>query len=633
MKLLIVALPLGLLALWLGVGAARGKLSRRSANVAVALCLLVYALATASLGIFWVARMDLPVFDWHYLFGYAFLLVLLVHVALELQSLAAHVRRQSPSWLLSADGRRFGQPVRLLSLATLLAVVLLPAFAWLLGRSLPAERARVRGAWSASPRGADSESVWIEKGGKRLGVPEYLWAESRHTRAGVLRAPRMAPPRPAAVRSYPGTKPLSLPRPSRGVRATPSDAGARIVAGSLAPRIELGTLSDLLHHSYGVTRRSSGDLLLRAAASAGALYPTDLFVVSRSGGPLSAGVFYYDPEAHALVAVGGANAADEAVAALPASSPLRTTPLLVVFGSSFDRTVFKYEARSYRYVGLDAGHAALNLLSAGQALGVPCTLEPWFDDAALSAAMGLSADGEGVVLAAGCGAEAEARARAAPGHAPVSLPESADDTELTRLSHQLTSWRLTAESAADAGPPVTSRAAGRHSDPLALIRQRRSFRGFSAAGVARADLDAVLDAALDASGALGLPRLVDVLVTVRAVEGLEAGSFAHGGKLELLRADPEVATRVEKAGLDQEVLGRAAFVVAFALGDSANGARDFRHALLQAGLAGEAIYLEATARGLGACGVGAFFDDDLGQLLPHHGKPAKALYLVALGKK
>ena len=41
----------------------------------VGLLLLFYFAATAGLGIFWVARQELPVFDWHYLFGYVTLVL------------------------------------------------------------------------------------------------------------------------------------------------------------------------------------------------------------------------------------------------------------------------------------------------------------------------------------------------------------------------------------------------------------------------------------------------------------------------------------------------------------------------------------------------------------------------------
>lgn len=650
MKLWIAAAPLLLLALWAGVRALGGRLSRRSANLAVALVLLFYALTTASLGVFWVARMDLPVFDWHYLFGYGLLLVLVVHVGLQLASVAAHLRRASPGWLLTRDGHRFRWPLRALATLLVLALLLTPALGWLLGRWMPAARIRLQGRppqVTADPSAEGAPEIWIERGGTRTSVPDYLWSESRHSRVGVLRRPAVTPPRPASVRTAPGAKVLTLPQPLHRAAGLESDAdrGARIAVGPGTRGASIATLSALLHHAYGVTRRSSDALSLRAAASAGALYPTDVFVLVRGAGELARGVHYYDPEAHALLTVGGPDAVERALTALPGRSPVASAELVVVLGATFDRTIFKYDARSYRYVALDAGHVAENLMVAGEALGLPCRLEPHFDDATLAHSVGLVRDGEGALLAVGCGVDRPPPSPTptptpTPKYGPVELPELADDLELTRLSHALTSWRLARRDPAtpspDAGLTPAAGPTRAHVDPLGLIRQRRSNRSFAQTSTAREDLDAALGAASRALGALGAPSLVDLFVSVRAVDGLTPGSYRFARELALLQPEPDIATRLQSVGLEQEVLGRAAFVVALTLANTAgqvDGPRDFRHALLQAGMAGQALYLEATARGLGACGVGAFFDDEVGELLRPGPTRPRALHLVAIGKK
>jgi len=50
-------------------------------------------------------------------------------------------------------------------------------------------------------------------------------------------------------------------------------------------------------------------------------------------------------------------------------------------------------------------------------------------------------------------------------------------------------------------------------------------------------------------------------------------------------------------------------------------ARGYRHGFLEAGLIGERLYLEAGARGLGVCAMGAFCDDEAAALVgvdPQH---------------
>lgn len=60
------------------------------------------------------------------------------------------------------------------------------------------------------------------------------------------------------------------------------------------------------------------------------------------------------------------------------------------------------------------------------------------------------------------------------------------------------------------------------------------------------------------------------------------------------------------------------------------GPRAYRYAHLEAGRLGQRAYLAATANNLGACGIGAFFDNEAEQLLAlkdgNH-----LLYLVAVG--
>ena len=92
-KLVWVFLPLLAAALLAGALALRGRLPTRARlNAISSLLLLVYLLATAGLGIFWVANQHLPVFDWHYLFGYATVLLVVLHLAFNLRALLAALR-------------------------------------------------------------------------------------------------------------------------------------------------------------------------------------------------------------------------------------------------------------------------------------------------------------------------------------------------------------------------------------------------------------------------------------------------------------------------------------------------------------------------------------------------------------
>ena len=70
--------------------------SRLDLNVHISLLLLAYLLCTAGLGIFWVAKQQLPVFDWHYLFGYATLLLVSLHLVSNLPVVVRWFGRRRP---------------------------------------------------------------------------------------------------------------------------------------------------------------------------------------------------------------------------------------------------------------------------------------------------------------------------------------------------------------------------------------------------------------------------------------------------------------------------------------------------------------------------------------------------------
>jgi SagB-type dehydrogenase family enzyme len=59
--------------------------------------------------------------------------------------------------------------------------------------------------------------------------------------------------------------------------------------------------------------------------------------------------------------------------------------------------------------------------------------------------------------------------------------------------------------------------------------------------------------------------------------------------------------------------------------------RSYRYGLLEAGHLGQNTYLAATSMGLGACAVGAFFDDDLNDMLGVDGRTEAGVYVLAVG--
>ena len=295
-KILWVALPLLLAAAVLALQFLRGRAPSRTAiNIVSSVLLLVYVATTAGLGIFWVANQQLPVFDWHYLFGYGTVLLVSLHLAfnfprvwrffarrrtegreprrLRRRWLRSHARRSSARRARRARSDRCGVRARPA-----------PRPQRAEGRVVVARRLADRGRPDDGSSRGDAHAV-------SLALVERFHAFSAHSRAGVLtRAPSGGwgePPPP--FKRHAGATRTPLPAP-----------------GAARPgRFDLESLGALLWHTAGVTEKRGG-LALRASPSSGALFATELYVLARSLPGLASGALHYDPETHALERLGGA---------------------------------------------------------------------------------------------------------------------------------------------------------------------------------------------------------------------------------------------------------------------------------------------------------------------------------------
>jgi SagB-type dehydrogenase family enzyme len=127
----------------------------------------------------------------------------------------------------------------------------------------------------------------------------------------------------------------------------------------------------LLWAAQGVTHRTMG---LRAAPSAGALYPLEAYLVTGSG------VFHYEPRAHQLRQTVSGDVRKALSGAALRQEAVRDAPAVVVLAGVYERTAKKYGARAERYVLMEAGHAAQNLLLQAVSLGLAAVPIGAFDD-------------------------------------------------------------------------------------------------------------------------------------------------------------------------------------------------------------------------------------------------------------
>lgn len=150
--------------------------------------------------------------------------------------------------------------------------------------------------------------------------------------------------------------------------------------------IEIG---QLLWAAQGITNEQG----YRTAPSAGALYPLELYLLTGEG------VFHYEPARHSLSATNQGDAREAVFRAALEQEPVRRAPAVFVVAAVYSRTVQKYgEERSPRYVQMEAGHAAQNLLLEAAALGLGAVPIGAFGDLEVQEALGLPADHQPLYL-------------------------------------------------------------------------------------------------------------------------------------------------------------------------------------------------------------------------------------------
>lgn len=201
---------------------------------------------------------------------------------------------------------------------------------------------------------------------------------------------------PVPYKLYPDLPPLPLPVDLAETDWPALDA----LSGEQPPnrkRIEDAWLAALLFYAGGITRRWEREgrpLNFRAASSAGALYPNEIYVVCRDlDDDLPAGVYHFEPLEFSLRllregdhrALLARAAADEGVASSPVS--------LVLTGFPW-RTMWKYRLRGYRHLYWDAGTIVANLLAVATGMAEPARVLTGFVDGRVSHLLGLDEDEE-----------------------------------------------------------------------------------------------------------------------------------------------------------------------------------------------------------------------------------------------
>ena len=441
--------------------------------------------------------------------------------------------------------------------------------------------------------------------------------------------------------------------------------------------LTLENLASLLYHSAAVIKRAQlrdGEVHYRAAASAGALYPTEVYVVCGDLDGLRAGVYHFNPRDFTLARLRNGDLRRWLGAA---SGNHAAYPATLVFTTVFWRSAWKYRERGYRYCYWDLGTVAANLLASGNAEGVPVVLRSGFVDRLVGGFLGLDGLNEAPSMLASLGTP-DGQLPPGSGDVPGILPQASNDLQagaidypLSRQLHSASALRTREDTAVwNAGPgamadfgrdeldgtgegfrPLRSGADGNFQAEIDLnaypcttlrecVRSRGSTRRFSAEPLPWEAFRSVIDAAahgLDEAGVYcGAGLLLNLYIIVSAVEGMTPGAYYYNrfyNGLRLLKAG-DFRDTAGHLGFEQALPADAA-AVAFITADleSAHrqfGPRGYRVVQTAAGLLGGRLYLGMHSVGMGATGL-TFYDDTVIDFFSPHANGQDAVFVVPMG--
>ena len=174
--------------------------------------------------------------------------------------------------------------------------------------------------------------------------------------------------------------PIKLPSPSLKGKTTVEEAISkrRSVRRFRAQPLSLLQLSQILWSAQGITSASGH----RAAPSAGATYPLEVFVLvgEQTVESLKAGIYHYEVDSHSLSLHLKGDLRQELAEAALGQGFVASCPVDVVVCALFPRTAYRYGRRGERYVHVEVGHVGQNVSLQAMALGLATVMVGAFDD-------------------------------------------------------------------------------------------------------------------------------------------------------------------------------------------------------------------------------------------------------------
>ena len=417
--------------------------------------------------------------------------------------------------------------------------------------------------------------------------------------------------------------------------------------------ISFDLLSRLLYLTNGITgivRYPNGQsTTLRAAPSAGGLYPTEIYLAIQNVTDLDDGIYNFQVIDHSLILVWEGNYWPVLTKCCLEHQAIKNSNLVMILTAVYQRSTWRYADRGYRRLLLDTGHLLGNLMAYAPEEGFSPYPIAGFSDAALSSLLFLDPSEEGGLVVVALPRSYAIDREKLRVHSSIPSKSSGVDLKdktqralqlhfassilndpsplLDRPSHLSSSPKTSSE-----GDTLTTKHIVLTGAPLVwpdgvsqAIKERRSTRRFTGEPYLQEELASILEYAYNPVVSeptyFFTPSLLTTYLIVQKVIGIPAGVYRYHPKERALLCLKTGNFEAETYHfcLSQELARDAAALVIhtahFQTALEEYGDRAYRYLHLDAGHIGERMNLAAIQMGLGVSGIGGFYDDEVNALL------------------
>ncbi|MBU3912160.1 MAG: SagB/ThcOx family dehydrogenase [Candidatus Omnitrophica bacterium] len=151
--------------------------------------------------------------------------------------------------------------------------------------------------------------------------------------------------------------------------------------------LTLQQISQLLWAAQGITLEKES-YNLRTAPSAGALYPMEIYLLTKNG------LFRYLPNGHRLEPLSEQDLRGDLVVSSLGQVAINQAPVNIVICAVYSRLASKYGQRGIRYAHIEVGHIAQNIHLQSVALGLSSVPIGAFNDEEVKKILSLPANHE-----------------------------------------------------------------------------------------------------------------------------------------------------------------------------------------------------------------------------------------------